>query len=131
MQKFIQNPYPPLKPPTWKKSSNPHEKTKPKNLKQINTHKEKQTEVREKVIWMVLFPTLLATKHTKKNHQLLQFCNPWPDLFHNLHASTRQWSFDMVTLVPCDGGDARVDLLRVQRHAQQHEESPQGIHELD
>ena len=37
----------------------------------------------------------------------------------------------MVTLVPCDGGDARVDLLRVQRHAQQHEESPQGIHELD
>ena len=80
---------------------------------------------------MVLFPTLLATKHTQKNHQLLQFRNPLLDLFHNPHASTRQQSFDMVTLVPCDGGDARVDLLRVQRHAQQHEESPQGIHELD
>ena len=88
MQKFKENPYPPLKPLTWKKSSNPHEKTKPKNLKQINTHKEKQTEVREKVIWMVLFPTLLATKHTKKTISsfnfvtLYQTCSitymPWP-----------------------------------------------------
>ena len=36
----------------------------------------------------------------------------------------------MVTLFLCDGGDARVDLLRVLRRARQHEESPQGIHEL-
>ena len=37
----------------------------------------------------------------------------------------------MVMLVSCDGGDARADLLRVLRRAQRHEESPQGIHELD
>ena len=88
MHKFIQNPYPPPKPPTWrnhqtpktsnpekssnretsnpKKSSNPHEKPKARNLKQINTHRENKNQVRKRVIWLVLFPTLLATKHTKK-----------------------------------------------------------------
>ena len=79
---------------------------------------------------MVLFPTLLATKH-KKTHQLLQFCNPLPDPIRDPHALTRRQSFDVVTLVPCDGGDARADLLQVQRRARQHEESPQGIHELN
>ena len=77
MHKFIQNPYPPPKPPTWRnhqtpktsnpeKSSNPHEKPKARNLKQINTHRENKNQVRKRVIWLVLFPTLLATKHTKK-----------------------------------------------------------------
>ena len=36
----------------------------------------------------------------------------------------------MVTLFLCDGGDACADLLPVLRRARQHEESPQGIHEL-
>ena len=65
MQKFIQNPYPPLKPPTWKKSSNPHEKTKPKNLKQINTHKENQTQVRESDL-IGSFPHSLGSQTHKK-----------------------------------------------------------------
>ena len=40
----------------------------------------------------------------------------------------------MVMLGPYDGGhggDACVDLLRVLRRARRHEESPQGIHELN
>ena len=81
---------------------------------------------------MVLFPSLLATKHTKKTISSFNFVTLYQtNRDHNPHASTRQQSFDMVTLVLCDGGDAHVDLLRVQRHAQQHEESPQGIHELN
>ena len=56
-----------------RKSSNPHEKTKPKNLKQINTHKEKQTQVKERVIWLVLFPTLLAAKQKKKKKIIISF----------------------------------------------------------
>ena len=48
------------------KSSNPHEKTKPRTLKQFNTHKEKKTQVRERVNRLVLFPTLLVAKRTQK-----------------------------------------------------------------
>ena len=48
------------------KSSNPHEKTKPRNLKQFNTHREKKTQVRERVNRLVLFPTLLVAKRTQK-----------------------------------------------------------------
>ena len=36
-----------------------------------------------------------------------------------------------MTLVSCNGGDARADLLRVLRRARRHEESPQGLHELN
>ena len=83
------------------------------------------------MIWLVLFPTLLAAKHTKKNHHLLQFRNLLLDLIYDPHASTWWRSFDVVMLVSCDGGDARADLLWVLWRAWRHEESPQGIHELD
>ena len=48
-----------------RKSSKPHEKTKPRNLKQINTHKEKQTQVRESDL-IGSFPHSLGSQTHKK-----------------------------------------------------------------
>ena len=154
MHKFIQNLYPPPKPPTWRnhqthvkkptqkihqtsnpeKSSNPYEKTEARNLKQINTHREKKNPGQRESDLIGSFPHSLSNQTHKKNHHLLQFHNPLPDPICDPHASTWHRSSDAVMLGPCDGGDggdACADLLRVLRHAWWHEESPQGIHELD
>ena len=77
------------------------------------------------------FPHSLSSQIHTKNHHLPQFRNPLPDPICDPHASTWWQSSDAVTLVSCDGGDARADLLRVLRRARWYEESPQGIHELD
>ena len=77
------------------------------------------------------FPHSLSSQTHKKNHHLFQFRNPLPDSIYNPHASTWRRSSDAMTLVSCDGGDARADLLRVLWRAWRHEENPQGIHELD
>ena len=84
------------------KSSNPHEKTKPWNLKQFNTHREKQTQVRERVIQLVLLPTLLATKRTQKIIISLNFVT----LYHTWSVTHMPWPtcLDLATELRC--GDA-------------------------
>ena len=57
-----------------KKSSNPHEKTKPRNLKQINTHKEKTNPGQRESDLIGSFPHSLSNQtHKKKKKIIISF----------------------------------------------------------
>ena len=93
-RKIIKPPKPPtqknhqtLKPPT-QKIVKPTWKTKTKNLKQINTHREKKNPGQRESDLIGSFPHSLSNQTHKKYHHLLQFRNPLLDPICDLHAST-------------------------------------------